>query len=651
LTDPVARYVPGDFTAALGRSLLVVWDARDAESTVDAVWAAVSGAGGVADVLSALSAEGGWLSLPAFALIAREPTAVRVLVRGDVEVRVTRCGGEPDVTVAAMSVTTWLESTVEDAGAITVLAGDAHRAASLPLVRGAVPVSRLVWSGEGEPLPAPCVPARSALPAEGRHSLPASGELPVSDRTEDPRTTTAAAGSAPSELLGGSRAEGPADSGPDAPAIVPAAAASGLAGVRGLYAALSRGLTAAAEDPAPADDPDSPPTRPDSPPTRSAASGPSALLADLPTGSAALEHTLLPLDDAAVPAEQENPTGTVGESVDPEADGTAQVAGSDRGPTRDPELSLSYQLLHGASERRSVGAAAIRVEEADPDAADEAASPGEAPAPSGDEPTTGDVPAPPGPGSSGPDSGTIPVLPSAAHSSPDTELISASPWSLSRPPAPATPAPSAPVAPWAAGVAGLTPGPDPAPGPGPEADRLGDHDERTVSRSALAGLAAAGGRPGPGRGPTVLSAMCPAGHPNPPSATRCRNCDVAVPAQEPVSVARPSLGRLRATVGGDVELDRPALIGRQPRRAGMVNGEMPQLVEVPNPEQDLSRAHVEVRIEDWQVWVVDLDSSNGTFVALPGRSPERLRAKEPTLIVPGSVIHLSREVTFTFEAP
>jgi hypothetical protein len=47
--------------------------------------------------------------------------------------------------------------------------------------------------------------------------------------------------------------------------------------------------------------------------------------------------------------------------------------------------------------------------------------------------------------------------------------------------------------------------------------------------------------------------------------------------------------------------------------------------------------------------VVDLDSRNGTFVALPGRPAERLRAYEPTLIVPGTVIMLSQDVTFTFE--
>jgi hypothetical protein len=49
---------------------------------------------------------------------------------------------------------------------------------------------------------------------------------------------------------------------------------------------------------------------------------------------------------------------------------------------------------------------------------------------------------------------------------------------------------------------------------------------------------------------------------------------------------------------------------------------------------------VHVALEGDTVVVTDLRSRNGTSVVLPGKSPQLLRADEPTPVIPGTVIDL-----------
>ena len=48
---------------------------------------------------------------------------------------------------------------------------------------------------------------------------------------------------------------------------------------------------------------------------------------------------------------------------------------------------------------------------------------------------------------------------------------------------------------------------------------------------------------------------------------------------------------------------------------------------------------------DGTVVVTDLHSRNGTLIALPGKSPQKLRAGEPTSVIAGTVIDLGSGVT------
>jgi hypothetical protein len=195
------------------------------------------------------------------------------------------------------------------------------------------------------------------------------------------------------------------------------------------------------------------------------------------------------------------------------------------------------------------------------------------------------------------------------------------------------------------------PGMNDAPSHSPQLDDLarattgGDLDERTVNRAQMRELAEEAHR---SVGPTVHALTCPNGHLNPPNAHVCRVCGAALPSVAPVTVPRPVLGVLRLSTGGNVTLDRGALFGRKPE-ASNEGTERPHVVQLASPNQDISRNHLEVRLDGWHVLVVDLHSTNGTVVTIPGQPPQRLRGGEQLLIPPGSRVNLADEVSFVYE--
>lgn len=149
----------------------------------------------------------------------------------------------------------------------------------------------------------------------------------------------------------------------------------------------------------------------------------------------------------------------------------------------------------------------------------------------------------------------------------------------------------------------------------------------------------------------VHAVRCPSTHPNPPHSSRCRVCDREITDRSPVEIPRPPLGRLILPNGHELVLDRPMLIGRNPTElGGTPAGEVHELVTVSDPAPGLSRTHVEVRIEDWQVQIVDRDSRNGTFVEIAGRPPLRLRPGDPFPIPSDTMIRLGPEYMISFSA-
>jgi hypothetical protein len=184
------------------------------------------------------------------------------------------------------------------------------------------------------------------------------------------------------------------------------------------------------------------------------------------------------------------------------------------------------------------------------------------------------------------------------------------------------------------------------------------HDGRTVTLEELRRLR--GDQPAApdptstassGFGTTVLAVLCPRGHPNAPHEVRCRRCDGLIESQDAIHVERPPLGLLVFSTGTVVPVERTMLIGRSPKASGLLaDGRSPELVQVPSPAKDISRTHLEVRVEGWQVMAIDHNSANGTIVAMPGRADQRLRPDEPFLLAPGAKVRLADEVEFTLEA-
>ena len=155
--------------------------------------------------------------------------------------------------------------------------------------------------------------------------------------------------------------------------------------------------------------------------------------------------------------------------------------------------------------------------------------------------------------------------------------------------------------------------------------------------------------PAPPPGPTVEALVCPHGHPNPPDAARCQDCGVAIADRRTRTVAQPVLAVLRVTDGSEAPVDRTVLVGRAPAERGP--GPV-RLLTVPSPSHDISRTHLQVAIEDWQVLVTDLHSTNGTLLVDPtGTSRRSLPPGQPVAVELGSVLELADGVAVTIDRP
>ncbi|WP_156411582.1 FHA domain-containing protein [Nocardioides sp. Soil805] len=187
----------------------------------------------------------------------------------------------------------------------------------------------------------------------------------------------------------------------------------------------------------------------------------------------------------------------------------------------------------------------------------------------------------------------------------------------------------------------IHPAQDAEPSPGP--DGPDDHDGATVHRPA----------PAPhlrhGTTETVLAVSCPQGHLTSPSQPSCRVCRQRVAPQEPRRVDRPPLGGLRLPTGEVVPLDRGVVLGRKPAPVEGA-GDWPHLVHLPSDHTFVSRMHLHIELDGWQVLARDLDSRGGTMLTMPGREPERMRAHEAYVLEPGASLDLAEVYEVRFES-
>ena len=175
--------------------------------------------------------------------------------------------------------------------------------------------------------------------------------------------------------------------------------------------------------------------------------------------------------------------------------------------------------------------------------------------------------------------------------------------------------------------------------PRAEPQDVDDHDGSTTLRPSHLSHPTA---------PTVLAVSCPLGHLTPPASPQCRVCHQRVAPQEPRRVDRPSLGGLRLPTGEVVPLDRGVILGRKPAPAAG-STDWPHLVHLPADHSFVSRRHLHIELDGWDVVARDLDSRGGTTISFPGREEQRMRPGDAYVLEPGTVLDMAQVYAVRFE--
>ena len=123
-----------------------------------------------------------------------------------------------------------------------------------------------------------------------------------------------------------------------------------------------------------------------------------------------------------------------------------------------------------------------------------------------------------------------------------------------------------------------------------------------------------------------------------------------IPALPPVPAALRPHHRIRVA-GGEIELDRPVQIGRNPRHPRIPTRTPPVLVAVASPELQISATHLELREHGSAVVATDLRTLNGSEVRAPGAAVVSLRHGESIVVAPGTRIDLGEGVVVEVLAP
>jgi hypothetical protein len=149
----------------------------------------------------------------------------------------------------------------------------------------------------------------------------------------------------------------------------------------------------------------------------------------------------------------------------------------------------------------------------------------------------------------------------------------------------------------------------------------------------------------------IMAVVCPYGHPSPQNATSCRVCGSPIAPQGPRLMPRPVLAILRASDGSTATVDRAVLVGRAPS-AQRSSARAPRLMTVPSPGHDISRTHVEIAPDGWQIAVTDLDSTNGTVLVRPEGVDRQPMAPGETVVVQlGTVVELGDGISILIDFP
>lgn len=615
-----ASYGPGTWLGILRGRTAVLLEADTSPELVHALWELLAGSPQVHEVLHAVTTGfGGSLAdMPSFGIIDFKDS-LRVFLRGDLDLEIDGSGDlnalegrTGPVELNGRNVSTWAERWLAEPGGFRLTTPGAPDA-SWPIVEGVVLMGTLSVTVDGE---APRQSAVAATPASAPGAAAAAPEPALAapalespdldaPELESPELDSAAMAAAAAPPV----AEPPAVEEPAGEPVLEAPALEEPA------------VESAVLEPAPGEADESDPAA-----DREVSAETMMGLSDED-----LDYTVAPADLHVDEPEPNRADGQKPEAdaVDPAADALSEPA---------HEMTTNYDHLWEKTVARSIEDAAVR------DDPEEDEEPPTAPAEDALEATD----EPEEPAAAPAQAQVNDSVPSAPQPPAGSGLIDSVPWLTSSSPAvpPTPPAPQPRVAPspsWP------VPG---APQPGyPASSFDDDHDGQTIMKSELAGMAA---HPAPAvaaepaSGPLVLARVCAQGHANPPTNAQCAACGQELPA-DAIQVPRPKLGVMRISTGEVVELDQSLVIGRQPSVSRVQGGGMPRLVQVASPSGDISRSHVEVRLEGWHVMLCDLKATNGTVLVRQGQPPRRLAQNEMAILLDGDIAELGDDISLRFE--
>lgn len=696
------RWIPGGVPLAVSPRGLVAL--REDLGLLESMWQETEAGQGLEEVLQVLVRAHGndVFTLPDFLAVSVEEDAVRVVGRGAFQVRVVADGGEQ--VFSAPRVVVWDEACFTGVRDLTVVLepADVGTTPGLPLRSGLVEASTLTWQepgtgpgptdrGAGEPVPDPVTPVPDPVPGPG-----APGP-------EAPAVVAGPGVAAEAAVAGGSAVlAGPAVLGGPAVAGVPAPPSPGGAPLDPVPAEPAGRVPAtwsaapvpepvpaepASLEPAPAGDAGATLRPEDVDPY----AGPRWAQGAQETAVPGPEDQVSSLDTPEAPGTPEVPEapevlmtpnipGVLETSEVPGAPGTPEMPEAPEVPHTPgaPEVSgvpgtpgMSRAGLEGPGDQPGSGAPSPA-----PDLAQSASPVPAAPLPALPAPIPSAPPAPsaqPAPARPPQDPGPASVeqveedyfghLFDATSLTPHRvedaairqvhcddvsplDAVSARHQPQGDPQAPGT----------SQGTGQVPDPPAGLPGGVPAAGDEWRHDGCTVSSAQLraehqalgTGLPLPPGTVPDGSAPMVLAAFCPANHPNPVHASRCRQCGAEVTSATGM-VRRPPLGLLRASTGATAVLDADVVVGRRPQVTTRSGGPTPHLIAVASPDLGISKSHCAIRVEGWDLTVEDLRSRNGTVLLRPGEAPHRVPEHGSTFLRTGDVIDLGENVTLTIE--
>lgn len=158
--------------------------------------------------------------------------------------------------------------------------------------------------------------------------------------------------------------------------------------------------------------------------------------------------------------------------------------------------------------------------------------------------------------------------------------------------------------------------------------------------------------PEPEAKPLVWGADCKNGHFNDPRVQYCGVCGIAMVQMSliPRQSVRPPLGLLLLDDGMTFRLDTDYVIGRSPEPAPEVAAGAARPVRLTDAEGSVSRRHVRITLNQWDVHLTDLGSVNGTFITEPDQPMRQLQRGETVMVPPGSKIQVGAQRTFRYES-